>query len=172
MNNKTFLEKPITNEKDDLFNVASYVEELEKAIDDGAKFIAIDGEYGSGKSSLVNMLEQKEKEKDKKTTFVNINFLNINEKQADGNEIEDTIHNYHRYFVNQVANDICNNPFEIEQLFYHSFISYSVTNPSRFKLWKIIVDKFLLVLTSYMILFLTYKTFLESIDELQMRLCF
>lgn len=165
MNNKTFLEKPITNEKDDLFNVTSYVEELEKAINDGAKFIAIDGEYGSGKSSLVNMLEQKEKEKDKKTTFVNINFLNINEKQADGNKIEDTIHNYHRYFVNQVANDICNNPFEIEQLFYHSFISYSVTNPSRFKLWKIIVDKFLLVLTSYMILFLTYKTFLESIDE-------
>ena len=33
MNNKTFLEKPITNEKDDLFNVTSYVEELENIIE-------------------------------------------------------------------------------------------------------------------------------------------
>lgn len=165
MKNNTFLEKPIVNKSEDLFNISSYVEDLENAIDDGAKFIAIDGEYGSGKSSLVNILKNNEIKKDKKTAFVNINFLNINEENKNGNN--ETINNYHRYFVNQVANDICNNPFEIEQLFYQSFISYSVTNPSRYKLWKIIVDKLLLILTSYMIIFLTYKTFLQSIKELE-----
>lgn len=165
MKNNTFLEKPILNKSEDLFNISSYVEDLENAIDDGAKFIAIDGEYGSGKSSLVNILKNNEIKKDKKTTFVNINFLNINEENKSGNN--ETINNYHRYFVNQVANDICNNPFEIEQLFYQSFISYSVTSPSRYKLWKIIVDKLLLILTGYMIIFLTYKTFLQSIKELE-----
>ena len=167
MNDKTFLEKPIYNKEDDLFNITSYVQDLEKAIDDGAKFVAIDGEYGSGKSSLVNILERKEKIKDKKATFVNVNFLNINEDNLKVPDIENTIHNYHRYFVNQVANDICDNPFELEQLFYNSFISYSVTNPSKYKLWKIIVDKILLILTSYMIIFLTYKTFLQEIEELK-----
>ncbi len=165
MKNNIFLEKPIVNKNEDLFNISSYVEDLENAIDDGAKFIAIDGEYGSGKSSLVNMLKNNEIKKDKNTTFVNINFLNINEENKNGNN--ETINNYHRYFVNQVANDICNNPFEIEQLFYQSFISYSVTNPSRYKLWKTIVDKLLLILTGYIIVFLTYKTFLESIKELE-----
>ena len=99
MNDKTFLEKPIYNKEDDLFNITSYVQDLEKAIDDGAKFVAIDGEYGSGKSSLVNILERKEKIKDKKATFVNVNFLNINEDNLKVPDIENTIHNYHRYFV-------------------------------------------------------------------------
>lgn len=105
MKNNIFLEKPIVNKNEDLFNISSYVEDLENAIDDGAKFIAIDGEYGSGKSSLVNMLKNNEIKKDKNTTFVNINFLNINEENKNGNN--ETINNYHRYFVNQVANDIC-----------------------------------------------------------------
>lgn len=166
MNEKTFIERPIDNEKEDLFNIASYVNELEKAINDGAKFIAIDGEYGSGKSSLVNMLESHEKAKDKKTTFVNVNFLNINEEDNTSGNMENKINNYHRYFVNQVANDICDDPFEIEQLFYHSFISYSVTNPSRYKIWKIIVDKLLLIFTAYMIIFLSYKTLFQNIEEL------
>lgn len=167
MNNRTFLEKPIDNEKDDLFNIISYVNDLEKAIDDGAKFIAIDGEYGSGKSSLVNLLELREKSKDKKSTFVNVNFLNVNEKEDGLDDIESRINIYHRYFVNQVANDLCCNPFEIEQLFYRSFISYSVTNPSKYKIWSKIVDKLLLMLLSYMIVYLSYKVFLESVDELK-----
>lgn len=102
LKNNTFLEKPIVNKSEDLFNISSYVEDLENAIADGAKFIAIDGEYGSGKSSLVNILKNNEIKKDKKTTFVNINFLNINEENKSGNN--ETINNYHRYFVNQVAN--------------------------------------------------------------------
>ena len=81
MKDKTLLERPINNKADDLFNITSYVDDLEKAINDGAKFIAIDGEYGSGKSSLVNMLSVREKDKNNKTTFVNVNFLNINEKK-------------------------------------------------------------------------------------------
>lgn len=167
MQDKTLLERPINDIDEDLFNIGSYVADLEKAINDGAKFIAIDGEFGSGKSSLVNMLKEREKNKSKKTTFVNVNFLNINEKEISSeNSINNTINNYHRYFVNQVANDICSNPFEIEQLFYHSYISYAVTNPSKYKLWRIIVDKLLLILTSYMIIFITYKTFLQSIEEL------
>ena len=166
MNNKTFLEKPIDNKKDDLFNITSYVNDLKKAIDDGAKFIAIDGEYGSGKSSLVNMLEEQEKSNNKESTFVNINFLNINEEfESSKNNIENKINNYHRYFVNQVANDLSGNPFEIERLFYHSYISYSVTNPSKNKRWGKVVDKTLLVLLAYVIVYLTYKTFLKDIDE-------
>lgn len=60
LKNNTFLEKPIVNKSEDLFNISSYVEDLENAIADGAKFIAIDGEYGSGKSSLVNILKNNE----------------------------------------------------------------------------------------------------------------
>lgn len=158
MKKDIFLEKPIEKEEEDLFSILSHVEQLQSAIIEGANFIAVDGEHGSGKSSIINLLEKKEKENNNKNKFVNINFLNIG---------EDTIENYHRYFVNQVANDICDDPFEIENIFYHNHISYSVTNPSKNRIWRIIVDKLLLFLTSFMVIYLTYSTFLKSIEVFQ-----
>jgi ABC-type antimicrobial peptide transport system, ATPase component len=158
MSKNVFIEKPIEKENEDLFEISTYVYQLQNAINAGAKFIAIDGEHGSGKSSVINMLENKEKKERKNTTFVNTNFLNISENE---------INSYHRYFVNQVANDICDNPFEIEKIFYHNHISYSVTNPSKNKLWRVIVDKLLLMLTSFMVIYLTYATFFKSIELFQ-----
>lgn len=166
MKENIFLEKPIENSGEDLFDVNVHVQNLENAIENGAKFISIDGEHGSGKSSILNLLQESEKEKKKKSKFVNINFLNINEK-LDEKNAEKNISNYHRYFVNQVANDICDDPFEIEKIFYNNHISYSVTNPSGNKFWRIIVDKILLVLTSYMVLYLTYTTMFQNVEALK-----
>lgn len=166
MKENIFLEKPIDSSDKDLFDVSVHVEKLQSAIQKGAKFIAIDGEHGSGKSSIVNLLENSEKGKRKNSKFVNVNFLNINEK-LDKEDVESNINSYHRYFVNQVANDICDDPFEIEKVFYHNHISYSVTNPSSNKLWRIIVDKLLLILISYMILYLTYSTIFKNVDVLK-----
>lgn len=158
MNKNIFLEKPIETESQDLFEIISYVELLQESINGGAKFIAIDGEHGSGKSSVINILENKENNKRKKSTFININFLNINEKEAK---------DYHRYFVNQVASDLCDNPFEIEKIFYHTHISYSVSNPSQNKIWMLIIDKILLVLTSFMAIYLAYTTLFKNVEMFQ-----
>lgn len=38
MNNRTFIEKTINNEKEDLFSITSYINALENTINDGATF--------------------------------------------------------------------------------------------------------------------------------------
>ena len=140
-----FLEKPISNANEDVFGISPYAEQLYTAIENEAKFIAIDGQHGSGKSSLINMVNdiiKKPKKKHfwnrkQKNFFVNINFLNINESSIESNEIvssneigenckekqtnQSIINKYHRYFVNQVANDLYRNPYDIEKLFYNNF---------------------------------------------------
>ncbi len=60
-NSQVILEKPIENLKDDKFNIFPYVNQLKEACERGAVFIAVDGKYGSGKSSIVNLFENEVK---------------------------------------------------------------------------------------------------------------
>lgn len=58
-NYRVFLETPITDKDNDNFGAITYSEQIYFAIKKGAKFIAIDGEYGTGKSSIINLFENK-----------------------------------------------------------------------------------------------------------------
>lgn len=58
-NCRVFLETPITDKDNDNFGAITYSEQIYFAIKKGAKFIAIDGEYGTGKSSIINLFENK-----------------------------------------------------------------------------------------------------------------
>lgn len=165
-----YIEKPIEKKENDLFGIDSYADTIKDAINKEAKFIAIDGEFGSGKSSIINLLKEKYKKNMffKKIKFVDINFLNINKSIEEENFEQEklNINRYHRYFANQVANDICKNPYSIEKLFYNSFISIATTKNDGHRLWKFIIDKILLVLISFITIMITYKSFLTNVKSL------
>ena len=173
-NNNIFLETPIDKIEDDKFGCVSYSKQIVSAFEKGAKFIAIDGEYGVGKSSILNLtkklIEDKNKYKifnhfrQKKDYFVNINFLNINNVST---EESDKINNYHRYFVNQTANDLYRNPYDIEKLFYHNFVSYSTISLKNDNLFKKIIDKALLILLAFISLYLIYSSFFKNFELLK-----
>lgn len=163
---KIILEKPIQNKDDDMFGITPYVNQLNNACDDGAIFIAIDGKYGSGKSSIIKLFE--EEKKDKKNKFVNINFLNINqintdtEKKQEKEDLKETIDRYHRYFVNQVANDICKNPYDIDRMFYNSSFTYATINSKKGSWRKIFLDKTILFLISFISIFMVYASLFKD----------
>ena len=178
-NDYVYLESPIEKEEEDIFGVSPYVEQLYAAFSSGAKFVAVDGEFGSGKSSIVNLFQKKmknEKRLFKKIHFVNINFLNINQnvkkiKESNSqqkpsldsiSDKETTVDCYHRYFVNQVANDLYSNPHDIERLFYNNFISCSIVKKPRNKILEKILDRLLLVLVSLTSIILFFLTFIDS----------
>lgn len=144
------LEKPIHRKKDDQFNVISYVNQIKKASKQKAIFIAIDGDYGSGKSSIINLL--KEKLQNRKNKFIQINSLNTT-----------SIDDFHQHFINNVANQIVKDPYEIENLFYKKTYAYTTIKPDTKKLWKIIVDKFLLIIFSLLLTNIFMSTFLSQI---------
>lgn len=178
------LERPIKDIKEDKFNVLPYVKQLEEASDKGAVFIAVDGKYGSGKSSVVKLFENKVK--DELNVFVNINFMNINhipEKNDNLNQyIDDSqqnnknnndernnkllINDYHRYFVNQVVNDICKDPYEFERLFYNQKFSYTTINlkkqTDKDRRYKTIIDRFILWLIGIISVYTLYGSILDN----------
>lgn len=171
-NDYVYLESPIDKEEEDIFGVSPYVEQLYAAFSSGARFVAVDGEFGSGKSSIVNLFKKKMENKKrlfKKKFFVNINFLNINQGVKNINSNTDVVSNketivdcYHRYFVNQVANDLYSNPHDIERLFYNNFISCSIVKKPRNKILEKILDRLLLVLVSLASIILFFLTFIDS----------
>lgn len=183
-NNRIFLETPIANKESDSFGAMVYAEQLYYAVKKGAKFIAIDGEYGTGKSSIINLFKNKtccNKKEKKKNLFLNINFLNINENLIEKNEEkinhdnkdiesknslnnkESIIDKYHRYFVNQVGSNLCKNPYSLEKTFYNNQFSYTTTTLRKNNVYKIIIDKLLVVLVGIVSIYLVYSNFLKSI---------
>lgn len=62
-----FVNKPITDDKEDLIGIESYIKRVEKAIDEGSNVIGIVGDYGIGKSSLIRLIKNKYK---KETTIL------------------------------------------------------------------------------------------------------
>ncbi len=194
------LERPIEKKEEDKFDVYPYVEQLKEACDKGAVFIAVDGKFGSGKSSIVKLFENDVK--NDSNIFVNINFMNINSipenkedkeqslQQNNINEDNDTeslseesakdngtddrnireeellVNDYHRYFVNQVINDICKNPYEFEKLFYNQMFSYTTINfkkrTARDMKNKYFIDRLLLFLISFVSIYTIYGSFFED----------
>lgn len=213
-NNYVFLESPIEKDEDDIFGVSPYVEQLYAAFSSGAKFVAIDGKFGSGKSSIVNLFQNRVNKNRNvisknlyglfnyilgrgKTYFVNINFLNINQGENSNlnNEMQVTmqknngdkavinsldvtnnntsiVDSYHRYFVNQVANDLYKNPYDIEKLFYNNFISYATVKKPRNIIVRFVVDKLLLILISIVAVMLMYLTISDSLKKYYGISCF
>ena len=185
---RIFLETPIIDKNDDNFGALTYSEQLYYAIKKGAKFIAVDGEYGTGKSSVINLLKTKvchNKKEEKNNIFLNINFLNINERFENVNEksvLNDNhekkenliidnefdkntniIDKYHRYFVNQVGSCLCKNPYDVERTFYNNQFSYTTTSLRKNSIFKMIIDKILIILIGFVSIYLIYSGFFKSI---------
>ena len=187
-NCRVFLETPITDKDNDNFGAITYSEQIYFAIKKGAKFIAIDGEYGTGKSSIINLFENKvcnNKKNKRNNIFLNINFLNINnnkdiingknvtnvnqeqeERLIINNEYEkntNVIDKYHRYFVNQVGSCLCKNPYDVERTFYNNQFSYTTTSLKKNNIFKKIIDKILVALIGFVSIYLVYSGFFKSI---------
>lgn len=179
------LEKPIQEKKDDKFNIYPYVEQLKEACKKGAIFIAVDGKFGSGKSSIVKLFEQETK--DEKNIFVNVNFMNINaipeKNSVDTNDNDENdkiderkekliVNDYHRYFVNQVVNDLCKDPYEFERLFYNQKFSYTTLNlkkqtEKQIK-YKYYIDRIILWFLGIISIYTIYESFFNKIKLLNL----
>lgn len=174
--NRLFLETPIIDEIDDNFGAITYSEQLYYAIKKGAKFIAVDGEYGTGKSSIINLFKTKMCDNKTKNIFLNINFININNTlkkrvgQKNQEELriddskEDIINKYHRYFVNQVGSSLYKNPYDVEKTFYNNYFGYTTISLKQNSFYKKIIDVILLILIGFVSLYLIYSGFFKSVE--------
>lgn len=72
-----FLNRPIDSEEADWIGVSSYVNKVHEAVEQGAEMIAITSSYGSGKSSVIELLKTKitnDEENEKKYHFIKVNL--------------------------------------------------------------------------------------------------
>ncbi len=74
-----FMNMPITNKEDDVIGISTSVKAINNAIEDGAEMIGIIAEYGTGKSSLTEMLM----ESDVNNKEIKINMWNTLDKNDD-----------------------------------------------------------------------------------------
>jgi len=81
-------ERPITSEDEDALGFKEKIESISsyllKAVEEGSYVVGIDGEWGSGKSSFLNLLESyfKEKMKNKKAIFIRFNPWSYESKEV------------------------------------------------------------------------------------------
>ena len=57
-NRTLFINQPLENKENDQIGISVYVEKIQQAIIDGAEIIAIASDFGTGKSSLISLLEK------------------------------------------------------------------------------------------------------------------
>ena len=57
--NLTYLNKPIPDEEWDGIGISPYVDNLESAIRNGASLIAVVSQFGTGKSSIMELLKKR-----------------------------------------------------------------------------------------------------------------
>ena len=57
-NSIVYLNKPIDSAEKDIIDVSTYVDKLDAAIKAGAKMIGVISPFGSGKSSVISLLEK------------------------------------------------------------------------------------------------------------------
>lgn len=106
---KVILNKPIENEENDWIGVSVYVDKIKSAIEQGANMIAITSDFGSGKSSLISLLEKRiEKIKYKKILCLRkkykiykINMWNVLNNNSDTTSIE-----LHKSFVYNLSSQM------------------------------------------------------------------
>lgn len=96
---RVYINQPISKLDNDAINMTSYVDELESAIKSGAKSIAVTSTFGSGKSSLIRLLEKRYNKLTTKFCYINM-WSHLNE---DCDNIS-----LHKTFLYQFANQISN----------------------------------------------------------------
>lgn len=94
--NRYFIERVA---EEDWIGFDSYVISLIDAINSGAKFIGLIGDYGSGKSTLINKLKQS---KEKSYNVINVNLWHCGALSEDENNNIDI----HRIFLHQLIDKI------------------------------------------------------------------
>jgi len=98
-----FINQEIHSDNEDHIGMSSYVESISEAIDAGASMIGITADYGSGKSSLVELLKIKDK-KDKK--FIKVNMWDTTNSVAvkmEENKSESAVSFLEKSFLYQIA---------------------------------------------------------------------
>ena len=95
-----YINQPLRNQADDQIGIAVYVEKIKQAITAGAEIIAIASDFGTGKSSLISLLE-KEYGIVKRTRykFSTINLWGFVKPEDDVTEI-------HRNFIYQLVSHL------------------------------------------------------------------
>ena len=88
-NSVVYINKPINEINNDVLGINTHLNRIEKAIDKGANVIGIIGDYGTGKSSLIELL----KNKYEKPIMINMwNYSNTNSNEEKG--INDLTRNF------------------------------------------------------------------------------
>ncbi len=95
-----FLNSPISSEEKDAIGVMSIVDEIEAAIDENASMIGVIAEYGSGKTSLTELLSKTKKYK----RNIPINMWDIINAKDDN----DNVGNLTKSFIYQLASGCSN----------------------------------------------------------------
>ena len=88
-----FVNNPINDENQDVLGIKTYANRINQAIDDGANIIGVIGDYGTGKSSLIELIKKKH------NNSININMWG-NEKQEKN---ETTIRSLTKNFLFQMS---------------------------------------------------------------------
>lgn len=76
-----FVNNPVKSQKDDIVGFDSQVETLACAIESGANMIGVIADYGSGKSSLTDILSESLKKRKKITKPIKINLWDCLQKK-------------------------------------------------------------------------------------------
>ncbi len=100
-NELLFLNKSIDNKENDIIGFDTYVDKLDNAIESGAQMIAITSPFGSGKTSIIELLKKK------RTTKTREKFLNIQMwSQLDGKNVKEKSCELHKNFLYQIGSAI------------------------------------------------------------------
>ncbi len=92
-NSVVYINKPINEINNDVLGINTHLNRIDKAIDNGANVIGIIGDYGTGKSSLIELLKNKYEEP------IMINMWNYSNE----NDEENGINGLTRNFLFQMA---------------------------------------------------------------------
>lgn len=98
-----FVNNPITNSAEDVIGFESQVETIQCAIDKGANMIGIIADYGSGKSSMAEMLSLSEKNKGNPRP-IKINMWDCLSNINENNKISENVSTLTKSFLYQLSN--------------------------------------------------------------------
>lgn len=91
-----YLNTPITQKDSDIIGLSVYAEKISDAIDEGAQMIAITSPFGSGKTSVIDLLREK-RVKNKKEYILKIPMW------SQLHQLEDKTNELHRNFLYQIS---------------------------------------------------------------------
>lgn len=96
-----YLNKPINSEKNDIIDFSTYVEKLDSAINEDAQMIGVVAPFGSGKSSIIGLLEEHRKGTNDKFIKISMWSQGLNKYRFEKDSVE-----FHKSFLYQMASQI------------------------------------------------------------------